>query len=77
MVYKVSFVVQDGSHPGGIQNLDERPTVGDRFAVGSQTFEVLEVMELVPPHGEYAYLHATCRLIDKRTLGKQRDGNKP
>ena len=25
MIYKVSFVVQGGTHPGGIQNLDERP----------------------------------------------------
>ena len=63
MVYKVSFVVQDGSHPGGIQNLNERPTVGDIFTVGNQAFEIIEVMELVPPYGDYAYLHATCKQI--------------
>jgi hypothetical protein len=63
VIYKVSFVVQGGSHPGGIQNLDERPKVGDVFTLGNQAFEIVEVMELVPPRGDYAYMHATCRAI--------------
>jgi hypothetical protein len=63
MIYKVSFVVQEGTHPGGIQNLDERPQVGDVFTLGNQSFEIVEVMELMPPRGDYAYMHATCRPI--------------
>jgi hypothetical protein len=66
MIYKVSFVVQGGSHPGGIQNLDERPQVGDVFTLGNQAFEIVEVMELMPPRGDYAYMHATCRAIGDR-----------
>jgi hypothetical protein len=63
VIYKVSFVVQGGSHPGGIQNLDERPQVGDVFTLGNQAFEIVEVMELMPPRGDYAYMHATCLSI--------------
>jgi hypothetical protein len=64
MIYKVSFVVQGGTHPGGIQNLDERPKLGDILTLGNQKFEIVEVMEIIPPRGDFAYLHATCRPID-------------
>ena len=64
MIYKVSFVVQGGTHPGGIQNLDERPKEGDILTLGNQQFEIVEVMEIIPPRGDFAYLHATCRPID-------------
>ena len=63
MIYKVSFVVQGGTHPGGIQNLDERPHLGDTLTLGSQEFEIIEVMEIIPPRGDFAYLHATCRPV--------------
>ncbi len=65
MIYKVSFVVQGGQHPGGIQNLDQRPEPGDVLLLGNESFEIVEVMEIIPPRGEFAYLHATCRLISK------------
>ena len=71
MIYKVSFVVQGGSHPGGIQNLDERPKTGDVFTLGNQAFEIIEVMELMPPRGDYAYMHATCRSIDAKEDAEQ------
>jgi len=64
MIYKVSFVVQGGTHPGGIQNLDECPKLGDILTLGNQQFEIVEVMEIIPPRGDFAYLHATCRPID-------------
>ena len=66
MIYKVSFVVQGGAHPGGIQNLEERPEIGDILSMGSQDFEIVEVMEIIPPRGDFAYLHATCRPTEKR-----------
>jgi len=61
MIYKVSFVVKGGTHPGGIQNLEEEPKVGDVWKLGDQEFEIIEVMEIIPPRGNFAYLHATCR----------------
>jgi hypothetical protein len=66
VIYKVSFVVQGGTHPGGIQNLEERPQIGDVLALGNQEFEIIEVMEIIPPRGDFAYLHATCRPATKK-----------
>jgi hypothetical protein len=64
MIYKVSFVVQGNTHPGGIQNLEDRPQVGDVFTLGNQQFEIVEVIEIIPPRGDFAYMHATCRPIN-------------
>ena len=75
MIYKVSFVVLDDAHPGGIQNLDHQPAVGEELVAGDLRFEIVEVTELLPPYGDYAYLHATCRLIDDTHPGKGTDGD--
>lgn len=75
MIYKVSFVVLDDAHPGGIQNLDHQPVVGEQLSVGDVRFEILEVTELLPPFGDYSYLHATCRLIGETRSGKGTDGD--
>ncbi len=61
--YKVSFVVLGGIHPGAIINVDEEPKVGDHVTFDGRVFEILEVMELMPPLGEFAFLHATCRYV--------------
>ena len=66
MIYKVSFVVQGGTHPGGIQNLDERPEVGDKLKLGNNEFEIVEVLEIIPPRENFAYLHATCRSVETK-----------
>jgi hypothetical protein len=29
--------------------------------LGGETFEVVEVIDLAPPRGDFAYLHATCK----------------
>ena len=63
MIYKVSFVVPGRRDVGGIQNIDREPKPGDRVRIGSQIFEVMEVTELMPPRGDFAYLHATCRPV--------------
>ena len=75
MIYKVSFVVLDDTHPGGIQNLDHHPAVGEELELGNRRFEILEVTELLPPYNNYSYLHATCRLIVDTTSGKGTDGD--
>ena len=63
MVYKVSIVIPGVEHGGAILNLPERPQVGDRLRIGETEVEVLEVVELLPPRGNFQYLHATCRLV--------------
>ncbi len=61
MIYKVSFVVVGKAHPGAILNMDTPPHVGDRVQLGDEQFEIFEVIELIPPRGDFAYLHVTCR----------------
>lgn len=61
--YKVSYVVLGGVHPGAIMNVDEEPRVGSEVRFDGRIFEILEVMELMPPIGEFAFLHATCRYV--------------
>ncbi len=70
MIYKVSYVVVGGEHPGAIANVDQPPHVGDIVTLGRNQFRVLEVLELMPPRGEFSFLHATCELVN----GSDREG---
>ncbi len=63
-VYKVSYVVKGKDHPGGILNLDNCPQVGDTFQIGDCTLKVLEIVELMPPRGDFHYIHATCVMVE-------------
>ena len=63
MIYKVSYVVLGGQHPGAIKNQSTLPAVGDKVRLGRSTFEVVEVHELVPPREDFQFLHATLRLL--------------
>jgi hypothetical protein len=65
MIYKVSFVVQGGRHPGAIQNMEKRPEKGDQVKLGNKLYEIVEVLEIIPSRGEFGYLHATCRPVEK------------
>jgi hypothetical protein len=64
-IYKVSYVVKNKSHPGGIINLDSMPNVGDVIQFGGILLEVLEIVELMPARGDFNYLHATCNIIEE------------
>mgnify|MGYP006292969845 CR=1 FL=1 len=64
--YKISYVVQDKDHPGGIINLDYCPTRGELITIGNVTYEVREVIALMPPQEGFHYLHLTCRIADKK-----------
>lgn len=59
-IYKVSIVVADGSHPGAILNLDRKPTAGETIQINGRLFLIQEVIELMPPRGNFEYLHLTC-----------------
>lgn len=65
--YKVSYVVAGGEHPGAIINIDKRPEVGEQVMFDGRIFEILEVMELMPPVGNFGFLHATCRFVRDAT----------
>ena len=61
--YKVSLVIPGAEHSGVIVNLHERPQVGQYLRVGDLEVEVVEVMDLIPPRGDFYFLHATCRAL--------------
>ncbi|MFN8529300.1 MAG: hypothetical protein U0670_11865 [Anaerolineae bacterium] len=61
MIYKVSYVVLGGKHPGAIKSQEERPEPGSRVRLGRKWFEVVEVSEVMPPREDFAFLHATLR----------------
>jgi len=63
VIYKVSYVVIGRPHPGTIVNQDTPPRTGDQVKLDSEMFEVVEVVDLIPPRGDFAYLHATCRPV--------------
>jgi len=60
MIYKVSYVVRGGSHPGAILDAETVPQVGDTVTFGGQVFRIVEVMELMPSRAGFGFLHATC-----------------
>jgi len=64
MIYKVSYVIIGGQHRGAVVNQDYAPEVGAHVELGGQVCEILEVQELVPPLGDFAYLHVTCKSVD-------------
>lgn len=63
-IYKISYVVQGGKHPGGIVNTDKEPKIGDIVRFDGRIFEVTEIDELMPPSGDFGFLHVTCKVLD-------------
>ncbi len=61
--YKVSIVVLGAEHSGAIVNLPDMPQVGQRVKVGDMEVEIVEVQELMPPRGDFHFMHATCRQL--------------
>lgn len=61
--YKVSCVVEDGSHNGAIINMDHQPRVGEQIHLDGAVYEITDVQELIPPTDDFGFLHATCRRV--------------
>jgi len=74
VIYKVSYVVVGNSYPGAIVNRDAPPRVGDQVELGDELFEVIEVTDLIPPRGDFAYLHVTCEPLKKVTTVEEDTG---
>ena len=62
---KLSIVIPEGGHAGAIISTASIPQVGEQLQLGVQWVEVLEVRELLPPRGEWRFLHATGRVISQ------------
>jgi hypothetical protein len=63
MIYKVSYVVVGSQHPGAIINHIERPKIGDRVDIGRNSFEIMEIQEMMAPRSDFQFLHATVKLV--------------
>jgi hypothetical protein len=64
-IYKLSIVVPGRRDIGGIQNTDHEPKIGDVVALGTDEYEIIEIVELMPPRGNFVYLHTVCRPVQK------------
>jgi len=65
VIYKVSYVVVGDRHPGVILNQDAAPQLGQVVEFGGRRVEVVEVTDLIPPQGDFAYPHVTVRPTDE------------
>lgn len=63
MIYKVSYVIQGSNSGGAIVNQKHAPQVGEQIDLGDQKCEIVEVKDLLPPQGNFAYLHVTCKRL--------------
>ncbi|MCL4297578.1 MAG: hypothetical protein KJ077_17695 [Anaerolineae bacterium] len=64
-VYKLSIVVPGRRDIGGILNLDKEPQPGDIVALGREEYKIADLVELMPPRGNFVYLHAICQPAEK------------
>ncbi|MDY7042190.1 MAG: hypothetical protein SVX38_15140 [Chloroflexota bacterium] len=63
MIYNVSYVVLGGEHAGRMQSQENCPRVGEKMQLNDLLVEIVEVRELMPPMGDFAYLHVTCKPV--------------
>ncbi|MDX1664773.1 MAG: hypothetical protein R3272_13360 [Candidatus Promineifilaceae bacterium] len=61
--YKVSCVVEDSSYTGSVLNCVQPPQVGDEVSFDGAVFVITELAELMPPTGDFGFLHATVRFV--------------
>jgi hypothetical protein len=71
MFYKVSFVVVGGEYPGAIVTVDQRPEIGQEVRFNGNAFTITEVVELMPPVGDFGFLHATCKYVQDTEEGEE------
>lgn len=64
--FKVSYVVVENGNPGAIMNQNTMPEKGERVRIGDEMFEILEVLEIIPPRGDFRFIHVTCRAVKKK-----------
>ncbi len=62
--YKVGYTILGSNRPSTILNTRIPPKVGDKVDLADYTVEVIDVVQPIPPRGEFCFLQATCRKID-------------
>ena len=46
---------------------DHTSETGEILKIGSDEFEILEALELIPPRGDFHYIHVTCKPMEQET----------
>lgn len=64
-VYKLSIVVPGRRDIGGILNLEKEPKSDDTILLGREAYKIVDIVELMPPRGNFVYLHAICQPLEK------------
>jgi hypothetical protein len=72
VICKLSIVIPGGEHAGAIIDTAHIPVPGELLRLGRVTVEVLEVRELLPPRGDFHFLHATARVVHPDTAALAR-----
>jgi hypothetical protein len=62
VVCKLSIVIPEGGHAGAILDAASIPEPGDNLQLGPVTVKVLEVRELLPPRGDFRFVHVTGQI---------------
>ncbi|MGC9400347.1 MAG: hypothetical protein ACP5HM_14590 [Anaerolineae bacterium] len=65
MNYKVSYVILDSDYPGAIVTQQRPPQLGEEVQLGEMRCKVMEIKDLLPPMGDFAYLHVSCKFIQE------------
>ena len=65
ITYKISYVVEGGGHPGAIINSDVYPEPGDQVTFDGNNYIITDVQELMPPIGDFGFLHASCKIAEE------------
>ncbi|MEA3309359.1 MAG: hypothetical protein U9Q70_07600 [Chloroflexota bacterium] len=64
MIYKVSYVIKNSKQPGAIINQSAPPEIDSEIQLGAHKCQIVEIEELLPPQGNFAYLHVTCQTLE-------------
>ncbi len=67
-IYKLSIVVPGRRDIGGILNLEKEPKSGDTVLLGREEYKITDLVELMPPRGNFVYLHAICQPVLKSSI---------
>jgi len=76
VVCKLSIVIPGGQHAGAILDAASIPAQGDVLQLGSVAVKVVEVRELLPPRGEFHFVHVTGEIISQANGSLAADGSR-
>jgi len=64
-IYKVSYVVQGEPESGAILSRRSEPKVGEEVVLHGKRYRAVEVIELMPPIDNVAFLHVTLKPVER------------